>query len=91
MYHYALTLVKNTNPVWITDYVEFIEKFGRDYPKADLQYYYEATHGLHIHAYVCSPTRIYINKIHPGKGWKLDFHPVKNVLHWQNYIKKGGS
>lgn len=88
MYHYALTVRRTELPVWIKHYDDFLERFRSIYPRADCQEHYESTSGLHFHAIIYSPTRIYINKIHPGKGWNIDFKPVKNVKRWKAYITK---
>lgn len=90
MYYYAYTLRRTQQPVYIQHYDDVIRLFERNYPKATIKHYYEVTHGLHVHAIVSSTRRIYINKIHPGKGYNLDFKliPKSEVDHWSRYIKK---
>jgi len=87
-YHYAYTLRRTELPVFIFHYEFVISGLRSSYPKAHIESYYEDTHGLHLHAYISSNTRIYVNKIHPGKGYNLKFEEVDNVRDWRHYIMK---
>lgn len=80
---------KNTNPL-ISDYDDVMSRLKERYPRMESTYHYEYdSRGLlHLHALITSPTRIYINKIHPGPGWSVDFRPTQNMAAWLAYITK---
>jgi len=91
MNYYSLTLQKTELPIFISDYEAFLTKLKADYPNMTIHSHYElgSTNGyLHIHALIQSPTRMYINKVHPGKGYKLDFQFTRHRAAWSAYINK---
>lgn len=87
-FNYSLTLRKTKFPVFIKDYDDWFREFTRRYPEATVEYHYEATNGLHAHASIGTNRRIYINRIHTGEGWNIDFHPTNNIENWLKYIRK---
>lgn len=88
MYYYSLTVRKTTNPIWIQDYYDYIEKYLVS-ENREVVYHFEAKHGLHFHAMIKSSKKIYIDKIFPPeKGWNLDFALTKNREAWNWYIRK---
>lgn len=88
MYYYELTIRKTAHPVWIVDYEDFFKQFKVKYNFATVEYAYEPERGLHSHALVTSPRRIYVNRFHPGFGWNLSFTTVRNRFAWDNYMAK---
>lgn len=88
MFHYAFTLKKNSNPVWISDYESHLTMLSTKYPHLDIEYHFEDTAGLHIHGMIRSPKKIHIRMIHPGNGWNLDMSFVKSPQAWDAYMTK---
>lgn len=88
--YYAFTFMKNENPLLISDYVTEMNSIQKKYPKAQIVYHFELNkkNRLHIHGLIKTPTRIYINKLHPGKGWSVDFSLVRNKAAWKAYMLK---
>lgn len=87
-YYYATTVRKVSQPVYISDYNTFLHDLKHKYPKAEVVYHFEEDKGLHVHMMIKTPTRMYINKFHPGRGWNVDHQMVKNLAAWQCYISK---
>lgn len=87
-YTYSLTVRKTALPVYITAYDNWIIQFKSKNPKADVEYHYESKNGLHFHAIIRSPRKIYINRIHPGKGWNVDLSICRDEQAWTDYIRK---
>lgn len=88
MYYYSFTIRKTEHPVFINDYNTFIEDFRNTYPLANIKYHYEDSFGLHLHGMAETHRRIYINKIHPGKGYNLKLEFTRSRLAWDAYITK---
>lgn len=92
MNKYSFTLVKTSNPVFISDYESQLASIQKLYPRSIMNSHFERglLGRLHIHGLVENPSRMYINKIHPGKGWNLDFKLLgpQDVTPWSRYIIK---
>lgn len=92
MYSYALTARKTSYPVFITDYEQFLTTFKTKVASiTEIECHYEDTSGLHFHAIITTPRRIYIKSFHPGHGWNLDFKLLdteEDIRRWKEYIKK---
>lgn len=91
MYSYGLTLRKCEQPNFIRYYEDFINKLTSKHSGIHIEYHFEDSAGLHMHAYIVSRRKIYVNKIHPGKGYNLDLTLLKSDLdqkHWVDYIRK---
>lgn len=92
--YYALTIVKNTHPVWIEDYETYIDALLTKFRDFNIEYCYEykpTTGALHVHALVTDtkerkrPVNKYaLNK----KGYSIDWEPVDNLRHWTRYYRK---
>lgn len=85
MYTYAITLIKNSNPVWISDYENFIKLVLKKDPNALIDIYYEDQRTdvpkLHCHGIIKNSRKIkFANyskltgvrcnfSMDPDKGW----------------------
>jgi len=87
MYYYALTLRKNSKPT-LQDYEEHMNTVQTKYKHLKIVYHYEGTGGIHLHGLVSSPRKVMIKAMHPGKGWKLFFDPVRDTKAWEAYMTK---
>jgi len=87
-YYYSTTVRKVQLPVFITDYRNYLHKLQKDYPLAEIKAHYEGTKGLHVHLMIKTPKKMYINKMHPGRGWNIDHQLCKNNAAWECYINK---
>lgn len=86
MYYYATTIRKVEKPAFPHYYESLKQEIATKYPKAKFIWHYEGDYGLHLHGMIETPTKIYINKLHPGKGWNVDHQLVKNKSAWMCYI-----
>jgi len=87
MYYYATTIRKVAKPAFPHHYEAFRANLATKYPKAKFIWHYEGDYGLHLHGMIETPTKIYINKLHPGTGWNVDHQLVKNKSAWMCYIQ----
>lgn len=95
MFSYAITLIKNTNPVWISDYEKFIALILKKDPKAEIEYYFEeyrnnADDKLHVHGTIRNKRKISFKNISKATGVRCNFseHPDAG---WHDYITKSKS
>lgn len=91
MFYYAFTFQKNTNPAFPCHYIEQIQCLEGKYPTADIAYVYEVggkQNKLHIHGLCKSPKKMYINRIHPGEGWSVDWSLIRSPSAWHMYMHK---
>lgn len=91
MHHYALTLRKTANPNFVSEYETFLKDLYRKYDGIHIEHHFEDSAGVHLHAYLVYRRKIYVNKIHPNKGWNLDLTPLKegeDCTKWISYIRK---
>lgn len=86
MYYYATTIRKCALPAFPHHYEALKDNLSAKYPRANFNWNYEGEAGLHMHGMIETPTKIYINKLHPGMGWNVDHQLVKSKSAWLNYI-----
>lgn len=91
MHHYGLTLRKCEHPNFISYYEDFIRKLTIKYQGIHIEHHFEDSAGLHLHAYIVNRRKLYVNKIHPGKGYNLDLTILPEQVDqqkWCDYIRK---
>lgn len=91
-YNYGITIVKVSNPVFISDYENIIKKIQKDQPHALIDINYEEFRKkggdrLHVHGVVYNKRKIKFKKYFPeGYHWIINDTPPD--LGWTKYCKK---
>lgn len=92
---YSITLIKNSNPVFISDYFEMVDRIRTKFKKIDkFDYCFEecpTTGRLHIHGMISTDTfKIYLRGVRTliNEGWSLDFGEVVCRSVWESYYTK---
>lgn len=91
MYNYAITLIKNSNPVWISDYENFIKLVLKKDPNALVQIYYEdqrqGSPKLHCHGIISNARKIKFANYTKLTGVRCNFS-MNPDQGWIKYCQK---
>lgn len=88
---WCFNVSKNSNPVWISDYEDWLKWFKTKFNPLTCEYHYEkGKHGkLHIHGYVAFKKPINLTPfLFRKKGWKVTISEPKDLFRWLRYIRK---
>lgn len=89
---YAITAVKTSDPVFISDYESFIRKIKEQYPYSEFEYNFEERRAgvsdrLHIHGTLSNFKKVNYKRIYPGPGWSVNYKENPDAG-WNVYCTK---
>lgn len=91
-YNYGLSIIKTSDPVFISDYENIIKKIQKDQPMAEIDFNYEdfrkaSGNRLHMHGTIYNKRKIKFKKYFPkGYSWHINDNPPD--AGWIKYCKK---
>jgi len=94
MYNYAITINHVQDPVFISDYYDFIADVKKRYPTSNMEYHFESKRSgvsdrLHMHATLTNHKKIKMTTLFKPykKGWSVLWKEDPDIG-WDRYISK---
>lgn len=93
-YNYAISLCKVSDPVFISDYYEFIRHLKKKHPYSEFEYHFEEKRSgccdrLHLHGTIINNRKIKMSTLTKPykKGWSILWKEDPDIG-WDRYINK---
>lgn len=94
MYNYAITINKVSDPVFISDYENFIKMLKKKHPYSEFEYHFEEKRSgvsdrLHMHGTITNNRKIKLSTLFKDykKGWSVLWKEDPDIG-WDRYISK---